>query len=171
MENLSVFESLLITVSNILNSPKVQYPLAIAFIAVGTITVFTIITQLILSYRKAKKEGKNISWLNILEDIKWTLYDYSERDQEYVMSLPRLIYFISAILIVYVVVADKPSMLSPLLGFNLSAMVSYTSKKYIETKESLKERTLEAVEHFKEFKEMMAEEDESISNRKATLED
>ena len=93
--------------------------------------------------------------MNIIEDIKWTLYDYSERDQEYVMSLPRLIYFMSAILIVYVVLADKPNMLSPLLGFNLSAMVSYTSKKYIEKREE-KEGLDSIIGKFNDLKDIIA---------------
>lgn len=141
MENLetSFFSNIFSTILEIINHPSIQYPLAIVFIIIGTITIVGIVYSILKSYFHAKRTGKKISWMNILEDIKWTLYDYSERDKEYVMSLPRLIYFISAILIIYVVLADKPNMLSPLLGFNLSAMVSYTSKKYIERKEEKEE--------------------------------
>lgn len=119
----------------ILSHNYVAYPIALGLVALGLVTFIYILWTIYLSYRNAKKTGKPTSWLKLSDDILWTMYCWDVRDKEYVMSLPRLIYFISSILIVYVVITDKTSMLTPLLGFNLSAMISYTSKRYIEGKE------------------------------------
>lgn len=127
-------EKLQETILNVLNLPKVQYPLAIALLIIGTLTTIYCIFSIITTYSLSKKTGKPISWLKVLDDIRWTMYSWDERDKEYVMSLPRLIYFVSAVLIIYVVITNKSNMLAPLLGFNLSSMVSYTGKKYIEEK-------------------------------------
>jgi uncharacterized membrane protein len=121
-------------IQTILRTPYIQYPLAGICIIFGALTIIYLAYSIYKSYKEAKETGKKISWLKILEDIKWTLYSYSEVDKEYVMSLPRLMYFVSMLLIIYVVFADKTTMLTPLLGFNVSAMAAYTSKKYIEVK-------------------------------------
>lgn len=125
-------------IQSILSTDIILHSIAVAGLIIGGLTITYVLYSVASSYFIAKKTGKPISWLKVTDDIRWTLYDWNERDQEYVMSLPRLIYFISSILIVYVVLADKPSMLSPLLGFNLSSMVSYTGKKYIEERNNSK---------------------------------
>lgn len=127
------------TINTILSQPLIRYPLAVFFLVFGAILFIYIFTSLIKSYKNAKDTGKKISWFKILEDIKWTLYDWNNRDKEYVMSLPRLIYFISSILIIFVVISGKTDMLAPLLGFNLTSAASYSGKKYIETKEAIVE--------------------------------
>jgi phosphate/sulfate permease len=142
METMQLFD----IVFNILNQPFIQYPLAIACIAIGALSLSYFIYSIIHSYIAAKKTGKPVSWIKLFDDIRWTLYDFNERDNEYTMSLPRLMYFVSGILIIYVVLADKAVMLTPLLGFNISAMASYTSKKYIESKEKIKTKEIDSEE-------------------------
>lgn len=121
-------------VKGILRNKYVAYPLAASLFIIGLLCFITMIWSIYRSYSEAKRTGKPTSWLKITDDIRWTMYCWSEKDKEYVMSLPRLIYFVSSLLIIYVVLADKTEMLTPLLGFNLSAMVSYTSKRYLEGK-------------------------------------
>lgn len=127
-------ETIVEMLKGILKSKYVAYPLAAALFIIGLLCFITMIWSIYVSYREAKRTGKPTSWLKITDDIRWTMYCWSEKDQEYVMSLPRLIYFVSALLIIYVVLAGKTDMLTPLLGFNLSSMVSYTSKRYLEGK-------------------------------------
>ena len=132
--------------NGILRNKFVAYPLAFGLALVGVLTIFFFISSIVVSYRHAKKTGEPTSWFKIFDDIKWTVYCWSDRDKAYVMSLPRFIYLISAILIIYVVVTNKTEMLTPLLGFNLSAMVSYTSKRYFEGKEYKEELDREALQ-------------------------
>lgn len=133
-------------IRRILGIHFVSSSIAHGLLALGIVAACYIVYSVVSSYFEGQKTGKPISWLKVGDDIRWTLYCWSERDNEYVMSLPRLIYFISALLIIYVVVFDKPSMLTPLLGFNLSAMVSYTGKRYIEEKQDAREDAMEEAE-------------------------
>lgn len=142
----------------ILSNHFVSNTIAHALLALGIVTFVYIVYTIIASYINGKRTGKPTSWLKVTDDIRWTLYCWDDRDQQYVMSLPRLIYFISAILIIYVVVANRPEMLTPLLGFNLSAMISYTGKRYIEEKAEEREDLQEATVSFnKDFKKKLDE--------------
>ena len=129
---MTVVNNLLNIITTILQSKLIMYPLAIVCILIGLTVIISIIYSITNSYFVAKKTGVPVSWFKVLDDIRWSTYDWYERDQTYVISLPRLVYFISTILIIFVVLTNRVEMLTPLLGFNISAMVSYTSKKYIE---------------------------------------
>lgn len=117
-----------------LGNKYVVYPVAISFVAMILFLIFYVLYTMVQSYRHSKRAGKPTSWLLVLDDIRWSVYSWNDRDKEYVISLPRLIYAISAVLIIYVVIRDKSEMLVPLLGFNITAASSYLGKRYAESK-------------------------------------
>lgn len=120
--------------NNILENIWVQYIVTALFYFVVITFILFIIRTICHSYKVSKYNEKKVSWIKILKDIGYTMYTWSDKEEEFVLSLPRLMYFISMILIVFVVFTDKENMLPPLLGFNISAMVSYLGGKSIDAK-------------------------------------
>lgn len=117
---------------NILSYSWVQYTITTIFYTIVSFIVIFLIKLLYRSYKISNKTQYKTSWIKIIKDIGYTMYTWSNKENDFVLSLPRLMYFISMVLIVYVVISDKTDMLPPLLGFNISAMISYLGGKSLD---------------------------------------
>lgn len=118
--------------NNILSNLWIQYIVTTIFYVIVSFFVIFLIRLIHTSYKISKKTEYKTSWIKIIKDIGYTMYTWSDKENDFVLSLPRLMYFISMVLIVYVVISDKTDMLPPLLGFNISAMISYLGGKSLD---------------------------------------
>jgi hypothetical protein len=92
--------------------------------------------------RQIKKLGiKPLSWATIIENIKLTLYDDCDQKGTLYVSLPRLGYAISILLVIYVVVANQYEMASAVIGFSITMASAYIAKKKIESSSNLEKNS------------------------------
>ena len=129
-----MFEIVNTITKNLLSNIYIAHIVTIVFYSILFLFLFFIFKLVYRSYKIAKKSKhkRKTSWIKILKDIGYTMYTWSDKENEFVLSLPRLMYFISMILIIFVVITNKTDMLPPLLGFNISAMISYIGSKSLD---------------------------------------
>jgi hypothetical protein len=115
--------------SLIVNDPSFIKTVIILFFILLLIVIYNIWKKI-----TAHKYGiKTLSWITIFENIKLTLYDDCDKEGELYVSLPRLGYMVSILLVIYCVIFNQYEMIASVVGFSITMTSAYVCKKKIES--------------------------------------